>query len=111
MCSSDLPIMDANNGGSGVEYAETLNKAYTKIGKDVDTIITGHSGQMVPNDLREYVDFIRQFVGDVQAAKKAGKTVDEVANSWQIPATFTGYTKPPTDRLKAYVQVIYNETK
>ena len=105
-----VPIMDANNGGSGVEYAQTLNKAATTI-KDVDTIITGHSTQMVPNDLKEYVEFIRRFVSDVQAAKKAGKTVDEVASTWAIPATFTGYTKPPTDRVKAYVQVIYNETK
>ena len=105
-----LPILDANNGGSGVDYPDTLKKAYGKI-KNIDTIITGHSGQMVPNDLKEYVDFIRQFVFDVQAAKKAGKTVDEVANTWAIPATFIGYTKPPTDRLKAYVQVIYNETK
>ena len=105
-----VPIMDANNGGSGVEDANTLNKAATTI-KDVDTIITGHSTQMVPNDLKEYVEFIRQFVSDVQAAKKAGKTVDEVANGWAIPAKFAGYTKPAADRLKAYVQVIYNETK
>ena len=39
--NKSLPIMDANNGGSGVDYPNTLTKA-SRI-DDVDTIINGHT--------------------------------------------------------------------
>src|SRR5437667_2798561 len=35
------PIMDANNGGSGIDYPDTIAKGYAGI-KNVDTIINGH---------------------------------------------------------------------
>ena len=38
----DLPIMDKNNGGSGVEYSGTLAKAAAQ-SKGIDTIINGHN--------------------------------------------------------------------
>ena len=108
--SKSVPIMDASNGGSGVEYPKTLDKAYTTV-KNIDTIITGHSNQMTPADLKEYVEFMRDFVAAVQDAKKAGRTAEEVANTWVVPAKYVGYTKPAVDRLKAYVQVIFDESK
>src|SRR4051812_44156514 len=37
-----LPLLDANNGGSGVDYGETIGNASKGI-KNVDTVITGHS--------------------------------------------------------------------
>ena len=36
-----VPIMDANNGGSGVEYADTIAKAAAL--PNIDTVITGHA--------------------------------------------------------------------
>ena len=105
-----VPIMDANNGGSGVAYPRTLNTAHTSVNDIVDTIITGHSTQMTPNDLKEFGDFMGEFVAAVQAAKRAGKTVDEVANTWTVPAKYSGYARPMPERLRAYAQVIYNET-
>src|SRR5206468_2772564 len=36
------PLIDANNGGSGVAYPQTIAKAARGI-KNVDTVITGHS--------------------------------------------------------------------
>ena len=36
------PLIDTDNGGSGVAYPKTLKKAASKI-KGVDTVITGHS--------------------------------------------------------------------
>jgi hypothetical protein len=53
---------------------------------------------------------------DVQAGKKAGKKVDELAASWKIPAKYTGYTDPAstpqqTARLKANIQIVFDETK
>jgi cyclase len=113
----NLPLLDANNGGSGVQIGDTLAKAADSI-KNVDTIITGHSTQMTPADLKEYAEFNREFLAAVRDAKKAGKSVDEVANSWKMPAKYTGYAAVapardggPNARLKANVQVIYDELK
>ena len=114
----DLPIMDKNNGGSGVKYPATLAKAAAV--NDVDTIINGHNPTTsTPADLRLYSEFIADFVKFVQDAKKAGKTVDDVVATWKTPAKYTGYTEPTTDeqrtarqnRVKADAQVIWDETK
>ena len=50
--------------------------------KNIDTIITGHSTTMTMADLAR-VRAVQQATScsDVQAAKKAGKSVDEVARS------------------------------
>ncbi len=106
----NIPLLDANNGGSGVEIGNSLAKAAATL-KNIDTIITGHSTTMTMADLREYADFNKEFMRDVQAAKKAGKTVDEVAASWKIPAKYQGYAAPQAARLKANVQIVYDETK
>jgi len=106
----NLPLLDANNGGSGVAIGDTLAKAAKSL-KNIDTIITGHSTTMTVNDLKEYAQFNRDFLADVTAAKKAGKSVDEVANTWKVPAKYTGYAAPAAVRLKANVQVVYDELK
>jgi glyoxylase-like metal-dependent hydrolase (beta-lactamase superfamily II) len=104
-----IPFLDSNNGGSGVAIADTLQKAHDGI-KNVDTIITGHSTQMTWGDLKEYIAFNREFLETVRAARKAGRTVDEVAASWKTPAKYAGYEPPQSaDRLKGNIQVIYNE--
>ena len=50
------PLLDTNNGGSGVAYPETLAKAAAGI-KDVETVITGHSAVMTWADLKEFSEF------------------------------------------------------
>ena len=62
----NIPLLDANNGGSGVEIGDTLAKAANGV-KNVDTIITGHSTVMTMADLREYAEFNSDF-----AARRAG---------------------------------------
>ena len=106
----NMPLLDAVNGGSGVEIGNTLAKAASGLG-NVDGIITGHSTVMTPAELREYSDFNKEFAAAVQAAKKAGRTVDEVAGSWTIPAKYQGYAAPAAVRLKSNVQVVFDETK
>ena len=44
-----VPIMDASNGGSGVDYAQTLRNAHATV-TGIDLIITGHATQMTPRD-------------------------------------------------------------
>lgn len=105
-----LPIMDLNNGGSGVAFAATLTKAAAVPG--ITTIINGHNDQAsTPADLTTYAAFITDFVNTVQAAKKAGKSVDDVVAAWQTPAKYAGYGPAAAARVKADAQVIFDETK
>ena len=107
----NLPLLDANNGGSGVQIGDSLAKAANSL-KNVETIITGHSmTTMTMADLREYAEFNKEFLAVVREAKKAGKSVDDVAKTWKMPAKYTGYGAPQEARLKANIQVIYDELK
>ena len=106
----NVPLLDANNGGSGVAIPDTLARAFDSI-KNVDTIISGHSTQMTMGDLKEYADFNRDFLMAVQEGKKAGRSVDDIANSWKIPAKYVGYATPAAARLKSNVQVVFDELK
>lgn len=106
----NIPLLDGNNGGSGVEIGDTLAKAAAGV-PNIQSIITGHSTVMTVADLREYAEFNRDFRDVVQAAKKAGKTVDQVAAAWAIPARYENYAPPQAARLRANVQVVFDETK
>jgi cyclase len=107
----NLPLLDANNGGSGVEIGDTLAKAHSALSKSADTIITGHSVQATMNELQEYSQFNRDFLAAVQQAKKAGQTAEAAAKAWTMPAKYSGYAAPQAARAQANFQVIYNETK
>lgn len=110
MPTRDMPIMDKNNGGSGLEYSATLARAARTPG--VDTIINGHNATTTtPTDLALYSEFIADFVKFAQEAKKAGKTADDVAATWAVPAKYVGYNKPNPARVKADAQVIFDETR
>ena len=93
----NIPLLDANNGGSAVEIANSLEKAGNSLNGKYDTIVTGHAAEMTPADLREYVQFNRDFITDVQAAVKAGKTAADIAATWKVPAKYNGYAQINTD--------------
>jgi glyoxylase-like metal-dependent hydrolase (beta-lactamase superfamily II) len=101
------PIMDANNGGSGLEYPKTLAKAAAGI-KGVESVIPGHSTLMTWNDFKEYGDFIREEVAAVEQAKKGGKTADQAAADIKLPEKYKDYNM---GRLKANITTIYDELK
>ena len=106
-----LPIMDKNNGGSGVEYASTVRKAVKGV-PNIDTIINGHTpANTTPADMARFADFVADFVAHVQAGKKAGKSAEQVAKEWTVPAKYTGFTATPVETVTAYVNVIFGETK
>src|SRR5947207_4783540 len=85
----NLPLLDMNNGGSGVEIGDSLAKAHAGI-KNVDTIIPGHSTLMTWADLAEYAQFNKDFLRDVQAAMKAGTSADDAAAAWKIADKYKG---------------------
>lgn len=103
-----LPIMDSNNGGSGVEYPATLKKAYDGV-KDVESIITGHSTVMTRADLLEYSEFIGELVEAARAGKKAGQTAEQVAAGWNLPAKYSGYGVLDRKRLQLNIELIMKE--
>jgi cyclase len=106
-----VPLLDANNGGSGSEISKTLTAAADGTAKAVDTIITGHSTQMTIADLREYAAFNQDFLAAVEAAKKSGKSAADFAAGWTIPTKYSGYDEPPADRVKANAETIMKELK
>jgi glyoxylase-like metal-dependent hydrolase (beta-lactamase superfamily II) len=107
-----LPIMDKNNGGSAVEYANTVRKALKGV-PNVDVLINGHTpANTTPGDMAQFADFVAEFVAFAQVGKKAGKSAEQVAKEWATPAKFAGYAAaPPIERVTAYVNVVYGETK
>jgi cyclase len=103
------PLLDGNNGGSGVHIGETLAKAHAGI-KGVDAVITGHSTLMTWADLDEYARFNKDFLVWVQAEMKAGKSVEAAAAEYTLPASYAGYANNP-DRVKLNIGVIYDELR
>ena len=108
-----LPGMDANNGGTGVGYAETLTKVADFADKvNVQTIINGHFASTTTRaDLREFIQYVRDFVKVAQDGKRAGRSVDDVAKAWATPAKYAGYEATPIPvRVRANVELIFKET-
>jgi cyclase len=101
------PIMDANNGGSGVNYPSTLAKAAAGI-KGVTTVIPGHSGVTNWQAFVDYGEFIQSFVSSVQASAKAGKSADQALTDFVPAEKFKGFNM---GRAKANIELIYKETK
>jgi glyoxylase-like metal-dependent hydrolase (beta-lactamase superfamily II) len=107
----NIPLLDSNNGGSAMEIGNTLDKAASALNGQVDGIITGHSTVMTVADLREYAQFNKDFLAEAQVAKRAGRSVDEAAKAWKIPARYVGYAAPQEARLRSNVQIAFDETK
>jgi cyclase len=105
--SKATPFMDGNNGGSGVEYPETLAKAVKGI-RDVETVIPGHSPVTDWAAFVEFSEFVRAFVTNVQQAAKAGKTPDQALADVKVPEKFSGYTVT-NQRTKGNIELIYKE--
>jgi cyclase len=100
----DAPFLDRTNGGSGVDMPKTLDKALKGI-RNVDTIIGGHQPVQQWKDLQEYQRFNADLLAAVEAAKKAGKSVDDAAASINLTSN-AGYESA---RTKAAIQAIYDE--
>jgi glyoxylase-like metal-dependent hydrolase (beta-lactamase superfamily II) len=107
-----LPLIDVANGGSAVAHPETLAKVIAAV-KNVDTVIGGHIPVATWNDFKEYADFSKDFVRWAQAEMKAGKTVDQAAAEYKVPAKYKGYTASVGGfgGPKPNTQAVYDELK
>ena len=87
-----LPLLDRNNGGSGVAYGETIDKASKGI-KNVDTVITGHSATLMKfQDFVDYGEFNRLYLTTARDALKKGRTPEQAAMEFKLPDKFKDYT-------------------
>jgi cyclase len=108
-----LPYVDSANGGSVVEQPRTLARVVAGV-KNVDTIINGHIPVGTLNDLKEYIEFTQDFVTYAENAIKAGKTVDQAATAYAVPARFKGYVasaNPLYGGPKQNLEIAYDELK
>ncbi len=85
------PLIDVNNGGSGIAYGETIGKAAAAI-KNVDTVITGHSDVKKWQDFVDFGEFNRLFLQHARMSLKAGKTAEQAMAELKLPEKFKGYT-------------------
>jgi len=89
------PLIDRNNGGSGVAYPETIAKAASTI-KGVKTIITGHAQNgalMTMQDLTDFGEFTRLMLDHARQAMKQGQTPEQAMTDFRakLPAKFKEY--------------------
>jgi cyclase len=99
------PIMDANNGGSGVNYPGTLAKAAAGI-KGVETVIPGHSAVTNWQGFLDFSEFVSALVSSAQASAKAGKPLDQAVADFVPAEKFKSYS---LGRAKADIELIYKE--
>jgi cyclase len=105
-----LPLLDVNNGGSGVAIGDTVAKATAGI-KNVDKVITGHSDNMTWQDFVDYGEFNRLFLDHAKASLAAGKTPEQAAADLKLPAKFSAYNLTGRGGPAGNIGIIYNELK
>jgi len=105
-----LPYIDAGIGGSAVQHPKTLARAVDSI-RNVDTVIPGHAPVATWNEFKEYADFTQDFVSYAERAMKMGRSVDEAAAQYTVPAKYKGYvaTAAPNLSVRANMQLAYDE--
>lgn len=120
------PVIDIDNGGSGVAFPETLAKMVAEI-DGVRRVITGHgslpttyagrgrrdrgidrawTGFLTWDDVAEYAEFTRDFLAAVELEFRAGRSVEETATSLVLPDRYADYDMT---HASATVAAIYGE--
>ena len=101
----DAPFLDTSNGGSGVEFPDTLARAIVVI-RNVDTVVPGHIPVTTWASFQQYRRYTDDLLAAVRAAKGGGQSADEVVSSIDLSARYPDYA---SDRVEAAIRVIYDE--
>ena len=101
----DAPFLDRNNGGSGVEFPQTLERVLAGI-QGVDTIVPGHIPVTTWSSLREYQQFTADLLAAVQRAMAAGQDADQAVTSIDLSARYPDYA---SNRREAAIRALYDE--
>ena len=84
------PLIDVNNGGSGVSYPDTIREAAASI-KDVDTVIPGHTPTTTTwTAFAEFGEFNAAFLAATKEAMSAGKSVEDAVADLKLPENVQG---------------------
>jgi len=108
-----LPLVDTMNGGSVLEYPQTLARAVDGI-KNVDTVIPGHRQVGTWTEFREFASFTKEFVDFARSSANAKKTVAQAASEYKVPAKYAGYVvtiDPQLVSAERILQIAYDELK
>ena len=91
-----MPFIDvADNGGSAVEFNQTLQGAVSTI-KNVDTVVGGHTPSPVTwTDFTTYTDFYKDFLTAAQDNMKKGTSVDDFVKAYRVPEKYKGFQADP----------------
>jgi glyoxylase-like metal-dependent hydrolase (beta-lactamase superfamily II) len=103
-----LPLLDVNNGGSGVAIGDTLTKAADAI-DNVERVITGHTDTLPWQDFVDYAEFNRLFLEHARSSRAAGKTPEQAAADLRLPAKFSGYNLTGRGGPATNLGIIYDE--
>ncbi|MBI4263742.1 MAG: MBL fold metallo-hydrolase [Acidobacteria bacterium] len=104
-------LANVADGGSLVEHPTSLRKALAGL-PNTNTFITGHSTVMTRRDVEEFAQFSEDFVRYAEAQIKAGKSVDEAAAGWKLPAAYKGKGYQIQEmRVRNNMQIAYDELK
>lgn len=106
-----VPVIDRENGGSGLAFPDTLDRIISEI-DGVNRVITGHgpfpttyagrgrretgarrawSGFYTWDDLTEYAAFVRVFVESIVRSYESGQELDAALADLRIPVNYADY--------------------
>jgi len=107
---AQMPFIDvAANGGSAVEFSQTLQKAVSTI-KNVDTVVGGHTVTPVTwSDFTTYTDFYKDFLTAAQESMKKGTPVDDFVKAYRVPDKYKGFQADP-QQVAANAKAIWSES-
>ena len=106
-----VPLIDADNGGSGVQFAATIRKAVDGV-KNVDTIINGHTpAQTTPAEMREFADFVARFRRARAGGEEGGQDRRRGHQDVDRARRSTRLRRADAAPATAWAQVIMDETK
>ena len=105
--AKQLPIIDFDNGGSGIAYPDTLARAVRDL-RNIDTVVPGHGPPLTMKDVEEYAEFTRDFRDAVVSGYHHGLSVSEVADAWKLPEKYSTYAAAP-ERLREDVRAIFSD--
>jgi glyoxylase-like metal-dependent hydrolase (beta-lactamase superfamily II) len=87
----ELPKVDAANGGSGVQFPDTIAKAIGKL-RGIDRVITGHNdGLLTWKDFVGYGRLTRQWLDFERAQALGSATAEETLVTFKMPSGFEDY--------------------
>ena len=106
------PFIDTINGGSGLGYDNVLGKMVQTF-KDIDVMLPAHRDNPEPwQKLVEYSAWWTDFVETVRTGRNAGKTAEEIADAYTLPAQHPGFglnTLGAPTRLHINTGIIHDE--